>query len=480
MRPLSVRAKLTLWYLVLTSLALAIFGVVTYATLRFALLHLKQSSLLRREQRLMLFLEQQKQGHALASISDQLQNYAVITHEGNLVEIRRNDGSLLFPLTEAGAAWLKNPATNCGVPVFVDLVADGQPTTVMCHSVMLDGNSVRLYMGGSLEDNIYILTTFRNALLFLLPCLLGLSSVSGFLLSRRAMRPVDQMTKSALGIGINNLSARLPEPAAHDELWSLTVAWNQLLGRLERAVSRLSNFSADASHDLRTSITVILATAQLSLHRHRTEEEYRDDLARIVTECRTASTLLDALLSLARSDNFAHEVALKRINACELAVASCRRVEDLSESSGILLDWRLPREDAFVMGDELLLQRLLGILLDNAIKYTPESGEILVEVAQTDAKVSITVRDTGIGMSESVRQHIFDRFYQGDLRDHKQHAGNGLGLAIAKWIAEAHRAVLTVRSVPTQGSEFAICFPAISSPHLPDTRQRDEATMALP
>ena len=113
------------------------------------------------------------------------------------------------------------------------------------------------------------------------------------------------------------------------------VAWNQLLDRLEGAVSRLSKFSADASHDLRTSITVILATAQVSLDRRRSEEEYRSDLERIVSECRIASTLLDALLSLARSGNFVHEVAFQRINVTELVVAGCRRVEDLAESNGI-------------------------------------------------------------------------------------------------------------------------------------------------
>ena len=229
-------------------------------------------------------------------------------------------------------------------------------------------------------------------------------------------RPDDE---GGMEIGISNLSSRLPVPRARDELRSLAIAWNQLLDRLEGAVSRLSQFSADASHDLRTSITVILGTAQLSLHRRRSEQEYRDDLDRIVTECRTASTLLDALLSLARSDNFVHEVAFARSDVTELVLSGCRRVEDLAESSGIVLDWRLPDDVIFVEGDEVLLQRLLGILLDNAVKYTPEHGEIMVELRKSDAEVFLTVRDTGIGMSEDVRQRIFERFYQGDLREKK-------------------------------------------------------------
>jgi len=292
-----------------------------------------------------------------------------------------------------------------------------------------------------------------------MPGLLILSSVSGYFLSRHALKPVDRVTRAALGIGIGNLSQRLPVPLAKDEIQDLAVAWNQLLARLEAAVSRLSQFSADASHDLRTSITVMLATAQLSLHRHRSEDEYRDALEKIATECRTASTLLDALLSLAQSDNFVHEVAFKNIDLCELVVNGCRRVEDLAESSGILLDWHLPAETIHVEGDELLLQRLLGILLDNAIRYTPESGEIRAEVSLVADSALVTVRDTGVGMSEDVRLHIFNRFYQADLRERKSTAGSGLGLSIGRWIADAHGAELTVESTPLEGSVFQIKFP---------------------
>jgi two-component system, OmpR family, heavy metal sensor histidine kinase CusS len=459
MRSLSIRAKLTLWYLTVISTALLFFGLLSFGALRYALLKLKQSTLTRREQRLILFLEQNRQKHVPAPLSDQLESYALITHEGNLFQIRDLDGGLIFPLDPAAAAWLSHPATECAQPVFRDVTVEGQAAKVLCRTTLLDGRLVRLYTGGSLEDDMYILSTYQNTLLLLLPCLLGLAAAGGYFLSRRAMRPVDRMTKAALNIGIGNLSTRLPLPSARDELWSLAIAWNQLLDRLEGAVSRLSKFSADASHDLRTSITVILATAQLSLDRRRSEEEYRSDLERIVNECRIASTMLDALLSLARSGNFVHEVAIQRINVTELVVAGCRRVEDLAESSGILLDWKLPPDDLFVEGDELLLQRLLGILLDNAIKYTPEHGEILVEGCWTQSGVVLTVRDSGIGMSEDVRQHIFDRFYQADLRERTNLSGSGLGLAIAKWIVEAHHAELAVESMPMKGSEFRIRFP---------------------
>jgi two-component system heavy metal sensor histidine kinase CusS len=478
MRSLSIRAKLTLWYLGVLTTALLVFGLLSFGALRYALLQVKQATLKHREQRLMLFLEQNQKKQNPIPLTEQLHSYTLIAHEGNLFQIRELDGSLLFPHDAASADWLAPAALGCSKRSFGDRSVEGQTLTVMCHVTVLNGRPVRLYIGSSLEEESFILSSYRKALLILLPCMLGIAAVGGYFLSRRALRPVDHMTTAALGIGIGNLSARLPLPSARDELWALANVWNQLLDRLEGAVTRLSEFSADASHDLRTSITVILATAQLSLHRRRSEQEYRDDLNRIVGECRTASTLLDALLSLARSDNFVHEVAFQRINVTEFVLAGCRRVEDLAESSGIVLDWSVPATEFFIQGDELLLQRLLGILLDNAIKYTPEHGEIRVEVSSTVAHVLLTVCDTGIGMTEDVRQHVFDRFYQADLRERKNQAGSGLGLSIARWIAEAHRAELTVESTPMRGSTFQIRFPA-SAPMTPAVLMRADHAMTL-
>jgi heavy metal sensor kinase len=458
MHALSVRAKLMLLYLLVTLAGLLIFGLMSFGALQYALLEGKKTHLQGREDRLISLLNENKAKGVTEPLGEQLRNYALVTHEGNLFHIHNLDGTLFFPSDGIAREWVLPIKSDCAQPVFSSVILK-QSVLVMCHMILLDGRMVRLHIGGSLDEEAYILRTYRNALFLLMPALLILSSISGYFLSRHALKPVDRVTRAALGIGIGNLSERLPVPSAKDEIRDLAVAWNQLLARLEAAVSRLSQFSADASHDLRTSITVMLATAQLSLHRHRSEEEYRDALAKIVTECRTAATLLDALLSLAQSDNFVHEVAFKKINLCELVVNGCRRLEDLAESSGILLDWYLPDETIYIEGDELLLQRLLGILLDNAIRYTPESGEIRAEVSVVADCAFVTVRDTGVGMSEDIRRHVFDRFYQADLRERKSTAGSGLGLSIGRWIADAHGAELTVESTPLEGSVFQIKFP---------------------
>ena len=476
MQALSIRAKLTLWYLLVTFAGALLFGITSYGALEYALLQEKKTHLLGREDRLLRLLEDNKAQHIKASLYEQLSNYALVTHEGNLFQLRRADHTLLFPADPKDTEWAFADSAGCSQRVFHLVSLDGGPAMVMCHAIMLDGMPSSLYLGGSLDEEFDVLRTYRNTLLFLLPGILILSSLCGYFLSRRAMEPVDRMTKAAVGIGVGNLSARLPVPKAKDEVRQLAEAWNQLLDRLDGAISRLSQLSTDVSHDLRTSITVMLATAQLALHRHRSEQEYRQDLDRIVTECRTAATLLDALLSLSRSDNFMHEVSFQRIDLCDLIVSGCRRVEDLAESSSILLDWNLPSEPIFIEGDKLLLQRLLGILLDNAIKFTPELGEIRVELLSNGHDALVTVRDTGIGMSRDVREQIFDRFYQADLRERKTQAGCGLGLAIARWIADAHRAELTVTSVPLRGSEFKVRFALMTAEQR--TRSLERASTA--
>lgn len=455
LRPLAVRTRLTLLYLAVIASSLVFFSVVSYGALRYALMRLKTETLHAREDRLLAYVRETQERDPKRTLELILHDYAAIAHEGNLLQVRDMQGQQVYP----GRAAEIPSQVACPTSSIIDVVIAGQPAAILCDHVMLQGKPEVLYIGGSLGDLERVLDLYVRSLLLLLPGVLVIAAVGGQFLSRRAMLPVDRMTKAAVSIGIGNLSARLPVPEAHDELFALATAWNQLLSRLQIAVSRLSDFSADASHDLRTSITVILATAQLGLRGERRADEYREDLERIMHECQTAATMLDALLSLARSENFMHEVQFTRVNLIELAISGCRRVEDLAESNGVILDWQLPSEDVWVLGDELLLQRLLGILLDNAIKYTPEHGQILVEVTALRTGTIMRVRDTGIGMSEEVRQRIFERFYQGNLRERKHQAGSGLGLSIARWIAEAHRAELSVVSEPLRGSEFCVRFP---------------------
>ena len=246
MRSPSVRLKLMLLYLLVTFAGLALFGLMSFGALRYALLEGKKTHLEGREQRLIALLNENKAKGVTTPLEEQLRAYALVTHEGNLFHIHNADGSLFFPHEAATTADWIPPTEDCAQPIYRPATYEHQAILVLCHTILIDGHPARLHIGGSLDEQVEILRLYRNALLLLMPVLLALSISSGYFLSRHALKPVDRMTRAALGIGIGNLSQRLPVPSSRDEIQHLAVAWNQLLARLEAAVSRLSQFSADA------------------------------------------------------------------------------------------------------------------------------------------------------------------------------------------------------------------------------------------
>jgi two-component system heavy metal sensor histidine kinase CusS len=227
-----------LFYLLVTLTGLFIFGLMSFGALQYALLQGKKTHLQGREDRLISLLKENKVKGVKESLSEQLRNYALVTHEGNLFHIHNLDGSIFFPSEGIKQDWALSTKNDCARPVFSSVMLDKQPALVMCHMILLDGRMVRLHIGGSLDEETYILREYRDALLLLMPALLFLSSMSGYFLSRHALKPVDRMTRAALEIGIGNLSQRLPVPAAKDEIQHLAVAWNQLLARLDAAPIR--------------------------------------------------------------------------------------------------------------------------------------------------------------------------------------------------------------------------------------------------
>src|ERR1700761_40869 len=197
MRPFSIRAKLTLWYLLVTFAGALLFGITSYGVLHYALLEEKKTHLNGREVRLMRLLDENRAQHVTASLEEQLTNYALVTHEGNLFQLRQLDGSLLFPADTSpstlSTSWASSGSSNCSQRSYYPVRLDSSQALVLCHAIVLNGKEVRLYLGGMLDEEMDILRIYRDALLFLLPGLLILSSFCGYFLSRRAMKPVDRM-----------------------------------------------------------------------------------------------------------------------------------------------------------------------------------------------------------------------------------------------------------------------------------------------
>lgn len=459
---------------------LCLFGTMSFVALRQAITTSKRETLLRREQRIFAYLHELDANEDPRSWTLQLRDYAEAAPEGRLIEVDDLEGKRLFPQSDVpspGIRWPSGP--NCATPCFGEAVLDGLPLRTMRHDVILSTKPVRLYVAGSLIEHFDILVHFRAAMLWYLPLVLVLSMLGGYMLSARALKPVDRMTRTAVEIGITNLSKRIPVETTDDEIQRLAEAWNDLLARLEGSVARQQQFTSDASHDLRTSIGVILATGQLILRHQRTEDEYRDAIATMVSECDSTSHLLDDLLLLARGDALATKVEQLPVNIATLVKDTAQRATGLASAKAQRIEVHSYSELIFVLGDSKLLRRLLSILIDNAVRYTPVGGAIYISLArQADNSVRLSVQDNGVGIPAQHLSKIFDRFYRADAVRNRNSGGSGLGLAIAKWIATLHSAEISVISAPNDGSTFTVRFPQyLGGRSLPAEETKAELTI---
>ncbi|RZU39273.1 sensor histidine kinase [Edaphobacter modestus] len=457
----SIRVQLTQWYALVVLVALCLFGVVSYVALRQAMAASKSDTLLRREGRIFTYLRELNANQDPGRWLLQLGDYATAAPEGELIQVYSAEGERLYPQSSTPAPKISWPSKrDCTAPCFGEALVNQHPVRTMRHDHVIAGQTVRVCMAGSMVEHLDILHHFRSALLWCLPLVLILSGLGGYLLSARALKPVDRMTKTAVEIGISNLSNRIPVENSGDEVQRLAEAWNDLLSRLEDAVERQRQFTSDASHDLRTSIAVILATGQLTLRHQRTEEEYREAIATMVSECDSTSHLLEDLLLLARGDALPAKTDHRPVNLSALVSEVSQRASSLAAANGQRIDVDTTVEPIVIFGDDKLLPRLLSILIDNAVKYTPAGGSIHVSLQRCgDGLAHLKVQDTGIGISPELLPKIFDRFYRADPVRNRNPGGFGLGLAIAKSVAAAHSAEISVSSVLNRGSTFVVKFP---------------------
>ena len=279
-------------------------------------------------------------------------------------------------------------------------------------------------------------------------------------MARRALRPIERMAERARSITADRLDDRLPIENPNDELGQLAVVFNDTLGRLERSFDQLRRFTADASHELRTPLTAIRSVGEVGLSEPHDTPAYRDIIGSMLEEAERLTKLVDSLLTLSRAD--AGQAVLQRdtVDLSELARRSWPSCVCSPKKSD-----RWYRVEAiapvFASADRLVLTQALVDLLDNAIKYSPDGSEIVIQVA-AEGGACIDVKDEGPGISEEHRDRIFDRFYRVESARTRRSGGAGLGLAIAHWAVQANGGRLELRPASTPGSTFRITLPHAS------------------
>jgi heavy metal sensor kinase len=292
-------------------------------------------------------------------------------------------------------------------------------------------------------------------LLGLIPAVLAVASLGGYWLSRRALLPVDRITAAARTISVRNLSQRIDVPRTGDELQRLSEAWNGVLGRLDVSVQRIRQFTADASHEMRTPLALIRGAAELALRRERSPEEYRRFLGDIESEAERMTALTEALLTLARSDAGGFETAPAETDLSDLVDSVVAPNQALAAERGIRIEARSGARPAIARADAAAIRRLLLILLDNAIKHTPAGGAVVVSADARQDGVELSVEDSGEGIAPEALPHIFERFYRADSA-RGGGGGFGLGLSIAQAIAQAHGAEIEAASTAGAGARFRL------------------------
>ena len=383
---------------------------------------------------------------------------------GYLLEVWSHDGRLLYRTEELAGRGLELPSEN------VTLIKKEA-----AHSVRLpSGTRVRLvsrithHLGGGEPVLVRLAVSeeplwreFREMLTVLalgLPLVVALVVITGYLVAARALRPVDSMAQRAAAITAEHLSERLVIENPDDELGQLGTAFNATLARLHGSFDQLRRFTADASHELRTPLTAIRSVGEVSLRKQGNEKYYRDVIGSMLEETTRLTQLVDSLLTMSRADAGRIQLHSDETPLLDFARETASVLEVLAEEKEQTLSIEGDRSVSAVIDRTILRQALLN-LIDNAIKYSPHGGSIVVRVQGNSPEAVLEVWDSGPGIPQEHRSLIFERFYRIDRARSRTEGGTGLGLSIAQWAVTAHLGSIEVRCEPGEGSVFRIRLP---------------------
>jgi len=437
----SIRFRLTAWYAAVLTAGLALFGVLLWVSLRHQLLANIDQELDGRASRFESYFRNESAKSA-SHLGVELEEFSQALPPTSYVILRGSNGFTF--------AYPENAQTPTA------------PLRRLERQFTLNGETFDLEVGAPTTEVLYVLDELRFLLWSLIPVVIVIACLGGVWLSRRALKPVQDVTAAALMISIENLSDRVPVPATGDEIARLAEVLNSMLARLESAVKTLSQFVANASHELRTPLAVIRTTAELALRRGRSPESYRESLEDVVAEGQRMTQLVEDLLILARSDAQIVEMPRLPVDLRDILRGVCMEMNGLAQTRQIRVETALGDEPAVISGNRPALHRLFLGLLDNALKYSYPEGDVIVTVERFESRVSVTIQDFGTGIREADLPHIFERFYRADRA--RSGGGHGLGLPLAESLAIAHGAKVEVRSVEGAGSSFTVVFPA-RDPH---------------
>ncbi len=284
----------------------------------------------------------------------------------------------------------------------------------------------------------------------------------GYLVSSRALTPVDKMISAANDITAKRLDQRIHVPETGDELSRLARTLNEMIDRLYKSFEEMRRFTADAAHDLRTPVAALRSEVEVSLMADRTVEDYRQSMQTVLDEAVHLSRLTGQLLDLSREDHGVHPRQIERIRLDSILVSAIEDLHAAAQQKQIAVDAKQLRPWT-VFGDQVRLHRVFTNLLDNAIQYTPPHGRVWIETKFLPDWTTVTIADNGPGVPADELPYVFDRFRRVDQARNRELGGTGLGLAICKSIVEAHGGQIKMESESGQGTRVIVRLPTAPS-----------------
>lgn len=322
------------------------------------------------------------------------------------------------------------------------------------------GPGVILQLGQSMENYTRFIEAFQKIFVTTMVFLIVLAALVGWFMARRALSGLGEVTRTAQYISGGALDERVPVKPRGDEIDQLATTFNKMLDRIQNLVIGIREMSDNMAHDLKSPVTRIRGIAEITLTTDTSLKGYQNMAASTIEECDRLLDMINTMLLISKTEAGAGKIEYKKMDMAGIVRNACDLFQPLAEDNGISMTCNVQDKFTFC-GDIRMIQRMIANLLDNAIKYTPSEGSVVVSVHSDDRRsVVVSVKDTGVGISPKNLPHIFERFYRCDPS--RPQTGIGLGLSLAKTIAHAHGGNITVISIPDQGSTFTVTLPKLS------------------
>jgi heavy metal sensor kinase len=461
----SLRFRLTAWYAGLLAGALLLFGVSVYLGLERYLDWNAKRTLVEQSRTIGTELLAQYPVKGPEWLAREINESYGPDINSHFIRVTQEDGDTLYlsGMPKDGSfdpSRIPLPRANVGEDYSRKIEISGKRFLLIEGLVFVRPNGKRIVVesGMPYEQIDSVLHGLLLTLAIYMPFIVSLAVIGGYWLMRRSLKPVDEITSRAEGITSTNLSERLPVIKTGDELERLSRSLNRMIERLEGAFQHINRFSADASHELRTPLTILHLELEGIIQNRELSPEVADQIGSALEETQRLSSIVESLLVISRLD--AGDMHIERVvlDLGELASSTAEQMKLLAEEKAIEMHCNVDSA-VYVEGDGSRLKQVIVNLVDNAIKYAPEGGQVEIKVFADQEQASLEITDNGVGISAEALPHVFERFYRADKARSRDSGGVGLGLAIVKAICTAHRAEITIASKEGKGSRFTVTMP---------------------